>query len=121
MSPVKNKPTISLAPAQSGPGHQALTRMPSFYQPVDERQREPLYRDYVGFLGRRNGDMDFQQRRYSKREAHLASLAASRAHFDGRFDPELFRRQYVRYDRRQGTDAAMQLLLLFCKVNAGEA
>ena len=121
MSSVKDKPAISLALPQSGPGPAALTRIPSFYQPVDESQRELLYRDYVGFLGRRNGDMDFEQRRYSKREAHLGTLAASRAHFDGRFDPELFRRQYARYDRRQETDAATQLLLLFCKVNAGEA
>jgi hypothetical protein len=121
MSSVKNKQPISFATSPSGPGHAVLARLPSFYQPVDETQREPLYRDYVGFLGRRNGDMDFEQRRYSKREAHLATLARSRALFDGRFDPDLFRRQYARYDRRQETDAAMQLLLLFCKVNAGEA
>jgi hypothetical protein len=121
MSSVENKPAISFVTALSPPSPGALTRVPSFYQPVDELRREALYADYVGFLGRRNGEMDFERRRYSKREAHLASLAASSPQFAGRFDLDLFRSQYARYDRRKDTDAAMQLLLLFCKVNAGEA
>jgi hypothetical protein len=95
--------------------------VPSFYQPVDETDRAALYRDYVRFLSRRNGEMDFQRRRYSRREAHLEALASSRARFAGRFDEDLFRRQYRRYDRAQDTSPATQLLLIFCKVNAGEA
>jgi hypothetical protein len=93
----------------------------SFYQPVDEPQRDALYASYVGFLERRNGEMDFAHRRYSKREDHLRSLASSRVTYQGPFDMELFRRQYARYDRGQETSAATQLLLVFCKVNAGEA
>jgi hypothetical protein len=121
MSTAEDKPSIAAVPAISGTRPAALTRVPSFYQPVDETRRESLYGDYVGFLERRNGEMDFAQRRYSKREAHLARLASSGAHFDGHFDLELFRSQYARYDRSRETDSAMQLLLLFCKVNAGEA
>ncbi|HEY0705150.1 MAG TPA: hypothetical protein VGG33_00030 [Polyangia bacterium] len=98
-----------------------LTRVPSFYQPVDDVHRDAIYGDYVGFLGRRNGEMNFEERRYSKREAHLAKLDTSRAVFEGRFDPALFRGQYNKYDKRKETDAATQLLLIFCKVNAGEA
>jgi hypothetical protein len=93
----------------------------SFYQPVDEPQREALYGDYVAFLERRNGEMDFARRRYSKREAHLQALGAADVTYQGRFDEEQFRRQYARYDRAEPTDAATQLLLMFCKVNAGEA
>ena len=50
----------------------------SFYQSVDSRDREAIFGDYVGFLGRRNGEMDFSRRRYSKREAHLEALAAGK-------------------------------------------
>src|SRR5437868_9813918 len=95
--------------------------IPSFYQPVDESDRTALYRDYVQFLAGRNGEMDFQRRRYSLREAHLEALASSRARFADHFDEDLFRRQYRRYDRAQDTSPATQLLLIFCKVNAGEA
>ena len=93
----------------------------SFYQPVDEPQREARYVDYLAFLGRRNGEMNFARRRYSKREAHLQALAAAQVTYQGRFDPDLFRRQYVHYDTAEPTDPATQLLLMFCKVNAGEA
>jgi hypothetical protein len=93
----------------------------SFYQPVDENNAEALYRDYLAFLGRRNGEMDFELRRYSKRENHLRSLQASTARYGGSFDHDLFRRQYHAYDRSQATSPATQLLLIFCKVNAGEA
>jgi hypothetical protein len=116
MSLLENKPSQAVS-ASSG----TLVHVPSFYQPVDEAQRDGIYRDYVGFLGRRNGDMDFEARRYSKREDHLAKLVASKARFDGRFDLDLFRGQYAKYDRRKETDAVTQLLLIFCKVNAGEA
>jgi hypothetical protein len=93
----------------------------SFYQPVDSRDREAIFGDYVGFLGRRNGDMDFQRRLYSKREQHLRALDATPTWFSGPFDGELFRQQYTSYDRSRETSAATQLLLIFCKVNAGEA
>ena len=93
----------------------------SFYQPVDEPQREALYGSYLAFLERRNGDMDFARRRYSKREAHLEALDSAKVTYEGHFDPDLFRRQYARYDRAEETDPATQLLLMFCKVNAGEA
>lgn len=94
---------------------------PSFYQPVDESQRELGYQEYLQFLARRNGEMDFERRRYSHREAHLAALAASAPSHRGPFDGELFRAQFRRYDRRLETDPTTQLLLIFCKVNAGEA
>ncbi len=94
---------------------------PSFYQPVDEGEREALYASYVEFLGRRNGEMDFERRRYSKREAHLQALDGASLAFRGPFDPEAFRRQYAHYDKGEATPAATQLLLMFCKVNAGEA
>jgi hypothetical protein len=93
----------------------------SFYQAVDSRDREAIFGDYVGFLGRRNGDMDFDRRRYSKREHHLQALDATPTWFSGPFDPVLFRQQYAAYDRSRETSPAMQLLLIFCKVNAGEA
>jgi hypothetical protein len=102
--------------------HRAVpTRSPSFYQAVDENGREALYGEYVQFLARRNGDMDFARRRYSKREEHLQALRAAAVSYQDHFDEELFRRQYAHYDKRQPTSAATQLLLMFCKVNAGEA
>jgi hypothetical protein len=93
----------------------------SFYQSVDSRDREAIFGDYVGFLGRRNGDMDFDRRRYSKREQHLQALDVTPTWFSGPFDPQLFRQQYAAYDRSRETSPATQLLLIFCKVNAGEA
>jgi hypothetical protein len=93
----------------------------SFYQSVDSEQRENGFLAYLRFLERRNGRMDFEQRRYSAREAHLAELRSAVAIYAGHFDAELFRDQYRAYDTRRATPAVMQLLLLFCKVNAGEA
>jgi hypothetical protein len=93
----------------------------SFYQPVDEGQQAALYGTYVEFLGRRNGEMDFERRQYSKREAHLQALEAAPVTFQGPFDAETFRRQYAHYDTSQPTSPATQLLLMFCKANAGEA
>jgi hypothetical protein len=93
----------------------------SFYQTVDIRGGEDGFHAYLRFLEKRNGQMDFERRRYMAREAHLAQLKNSTAAYAGPFDQELFRRQYRSYDRRQETSAVTQLLLLFCKVNAGEA
>ena len=93
----------------------------SFYQSVDTGDREAVFGDYVRFLGRRNGDMDFQRRTYSQREQHLQALDATPTWFSGPFDQGLFRRQYAAFDRHQDTSLATQLLLMFCKVNAGEA
>src|SRR5687767_12026023 len=106
---------------EASPSRALKLRPMSFYQPVDETDREALFREYIQFLTRRNGEMDFDKRLYSKREAHLATLAASEARYTDRFDEVLFRSQYGRYDRSQETSAATQLLLLFCKINAGEA
>jgi hypothetical protein len=94
---------------------------PSFYQPVDINGREDGFQAYLQFLRQRNGRMDFERRHYEEREAHLQRLAGSKVTYAGPFDEELFRRQYRSYDRRQETSSATQLLLLFCKVNAGEA
>jgi hypothetical protein len=94
---------------------------PSFYQPVDRSQSEALYRSYLGFLERRNGDMDFHRRRYSKREEQMEALAKAKVTYNGPFDADLFRRQYARYNLALDTPAATQLLLIFCKANAGEA
>lgn len=101
----------------------SLQRKPraSFYQLVEDKNGDSLYREYVDFLGRRNGTMDFERRHYSTREEHLQKLASTKAHYNGAFDPKLFRDQYVRYDKSKETSAATQLLLIFCKVNAGEA
>ena len=98
-----------------------LTPELSFYQPVDIRAREDGFRAYLEFLEKRNGQMDFERRWYSEREAHLHHLQSSTAVYAGPFEEEVFRRQYRSYDRRQETSAVTQLLLLFCKVNAGEA
>lgn len=65
--------------------------------------------------------MSFERREYTKREAHLAALASCSAAYAGPFDEAVFRRQYRRYDARQATSDATQLLLMFCQVNAGEA
>ena len=65
--------------------------------------------------------MDFEaaavlQARGPPRPAGRGERALSRA-----LRPGAISRQYVRYDRGKETDPATQLLLLFCKVNAGEA
>lgn len=93
----------------------------SFYQTVDIRGREDGFQAYLRFLAERNGQMDFVRREYATREAHLASLRSAPTAYVGPFDEELFRRQYRSYDRRVETSAVTQLLLMFCKVNAGEA
>jgi len=108
-------PTTPSVSRLTGPHHG------SFYQPVDMTGREDGFRAYLKFLERRNGAMDFQLRRYAAREEHLQALQTSTAAYQGPFDEQLFRRQYRAYDRRQETSSATQLLLLFCKVNAGEA
>jgi hypothetical protein len=109
----------------TGNGEPRVTRVsatePSFYQPVDIRGKEDGFEAYLRFLEERNGKMDFERRQYTAREEHLERLRSSTAAYVGPFDEALFRRQYRSYDRRQETSPATQLLLLFCKVNAGEA
>jgi len=100
-------------------GQQTSLAEPSFYLPVDETGREALYRQYLGFLGDRNGQMDFEARRYSKRDESLSAMAASPVRYRGAFDEALF--QYTNYRSSEETPDAMKLLLILCKMNAGEA
>jgi hypothetical protein len=97
------------------------SREPSFFEPVDETDREALYREYLRFLTDRNGEMDFECRRYSKREEHLRAMASSTVRHRESFDEDLFRRQYADYRPGEATPAFMKLLLVLCKMNAGEA
>jgi hypothetical protein len=92
-----------------------------FFRPVDETGREALYTEYLGFLADRNGEMDFLSRRYSKRERHLRAMARSTVRHRQPLDQELFRRQGATYRSSEATPDAMKLLLILCKMNAGEA
>lgn len=98
----------------------APARPRSFFQPIDADQSEAVLEEYVRFIHRRNGEADFERFTFSKREAHMAELHATRVRFEGRFDGSLFRRQLRRYDRSVETPWVEKLLLVLCKMNAAE-
>jgi len=93
----------------------------SFFQPIDESRTETIFEEYVRFLERRNGAVDFACRTFTKREEHIAELRAATTRFAGRFDETLFRGQYDRYDPSIETSWVTKLLLVLCKVNAAES
>jgi len=92
---------------------------PSFFAPAPGRDADDLWADYRAFLTERNGVLDVDTG-FDKREAAMRDMASWGGTFDGRVDPERFRRNYTAYDG-EGLTGPELALLAFCKVNAGEA
>lgn len=98
------------------------TQQPSFYGSVDDTQRGPLLQAYVDYLHARNGQLDPQTSRLPKREISLEVMNSSDVRFDGQLSQAHFDRLYAHFSASDpALTPAMLILLLFCKMNAGEA
>lgn len=98
------------------------TRMPSFFDPVDDGQREPLLQAYLDYLVQRDGPVEPGTGRLPKREVSLAAMNSTGVRYDGEISQADFDRLYSRFSAAAPElSRTLLLLLLFCKMNAGEA
>jgi hypothetical protein len=100
------------------------TSKSSFYERVDESQREVLLEAYLEYLARRNGPLDKGTGTLPKREARLQEMnaAAAAMPIGGDISQSDFDRLYAGW-RESADELTPELLLLLtlCKMNAGEA
>jgi hypothetical protein len=97
-------------------------RLPSFFSQVDNTQREALLKAYIDHLLSRDGQLDPQTGTLPKREISLEQMNASPLRFTGKLSQVDFDRLYHHFSPTDpGLNPAMLLLLLFCKMNGGEA
>ncbi|HNT26451.1 MAG TPA: hypothetical protein PKM21_18940 [Anaerolineales bacterium] len=98
------------------------TRSDSFYARVDDAQRQALLQAYIDHLQARNGQLDPSTGRLPRREASLETMNASDVRYAGQVSQAHFDRLYANFSASDPhLDPALLLLLLFCKMNAGEA
>ncbi|MBN2148945.1 MAG: hypothetical protein JW726_16290 [Anaerolineales bacterium] len=98
------------------------THTPSFYGKVDDAQREALLQAYVDYLTRRNGDIDPQTGCLPLREISLEQMNSSDVRFQGQISQAHFDRLFANFSASDPElHPALLALLLFCKMNAGEA
>jgi hypothetical protein len=97
-------------------------RIPSFFEPVDDRQRDALLKAYIEYLGQRNGPIDPANSQLPKREADLAAMNASDVRYAGEISQTNFDQLYRNFSGSSPLlNSVLLLILLFSKMNAGEA
>ena len=97
-------------------------RTPSFYGKVDDGQRQPLLQVYLDSLLQRDGPIDPHTGRLPLRETSLEHMNASPVRYAGQVSQAHFNRLYTNFSASDpDLSPALLLLLLFCKMNAGEA
>jgi hypothetical protein len=82
------------------------------------REKFPAFQEH---LAQRDGELDLKARRLSRRDASLQRLVDSPVRYQGPFDKALFAAQYREFDKNKLTPEAVQILLVFVKLNATEA
>jgi len=99
-----------------------LSSSQSFYAKVDDAQREKLLQAYVDFLNQKNGQLDPQTGRLPRRELSLEQMNTAPVRYSGQVSQADFDRLYTKFSASDPKlNPALLLLLLFCKMNAGEA
>ncbi len=94
----------------------------SFFGKVDDTQRQPLLEAYLEYLNRRNGQIEQGTGRLPLREVSLEEMNASKVRFAGQVPQAEFERLYANFSASDPQlTREMLTLLLFCKMNAGEA
>lgn len=96
-----------------------MSQAPSFYAPVPESPREDLLNAYLAFLEKRNGSLDATVP-FPKREAWLDESRGWSVRSRHAVDPTAFQRGWSGGTSDLG-DLALQTLLSFVRINAGEA
>lgn len=98
------------------------THIPSFFDPVDDAQREPMLQAYLDFLVQRDGPVQPGTGMLPKREVALAAMNNTSIHYSGALSQADFDRLYSHFTASAPElSRTLLLLLLFCKMNAGEA
>ena len=94
----------------------------SFFDPVDEQNRQANLQSYLGHLSERNGELDKAAEQFSLREAALQEMNQSQVRSNVKVGQKDFERLYSHFD---ASDPALSpellVLLIYCKMNAGEA
>lgn len=104
---------------------------PSFYALApDLAEADDLWASYLGFLEQRNGALSGglgalsgtlpEAGGFERREQQLDELDSRIAEFSGHIDPDVFNRNYERYQDKDLSEETL-VLLAFVKMNAGEA
>ena len=94
----------------------------SFYGPVDDAQRQALLEGYLDYLNRRDGAYDPQTSTLQLREASLEEMNASALRFAGQMSQEDFDHLFANFSpAARELSPELLMLLVFCKMNAGEA
>jgi hypothetical protein len=86
--------------------------------PIEVRKSQR--KQYRAFLSERDGEVDFNRRTLSRREAKMQKYEQPLARLR-EMDEPTFAKQYERYDESRRTSPEMLLLLALVKVNAAEA
>lgn len=98
----------------------ATALRPTLYGSVPETPREDLLRDYLAFLGRRNGSTEVG-RPFPERERWLEAADGTSIRHQGELSAADFEHHYVTFDPKREASKAMIALLALVKMNAGEA
>ncbi len=93
-----------------------------FYEPVDDTQREALLGEYIAYLERRNGRIEPGSGVLPEREISLAAMDEAARRRVEPLSQAQFDRLWSDFDPSAAAqDPKMLLLLLFSKMNGGEA
>jgi len=86
--------------------------------PIEVRRAQR--KQYRAFLAERDGDVDFNRRTLTRREARMRTYEQPLPHLRS-MDEQTFALQYDAFDARRKSSPEMLLLLALVKVNAAEA
>jgi hypothetical protein len=97
------------------------TTYTDFFSPVAVgARRDETIAAYLGFLEHRNGTAS-PDAAFPHRERWLEAADASPVRYPKTLAPELFERNFARFDAKEINDPALRALLAFLKINSGEA
>lgn len=98
------------------------TARTSFYQTLDESNKDALLQEYLGYLQQRNGTLDPKTGTLPRREESLSVMDSSPLRSSRPVNQADFDRLYGRISPGDSAlTPELLLLMTFCKMNAGEA
>src|SRR5690606_33113245 len=109
----------TVSPLCSAPMESAMSQRLSFYGSTPEDPRDDLLSSYLTVLERRNGSLDIE-RPFPTREAWMEESEGWTVRSRRRVDPQAFMEGFTGGQTDRG-DLALQALLTFVRINAGEA
>ena len=90
------------------------------FEPLSRAERQDVLAQYLGYLRRRDGAIDYQGRTLSRREERKKRFQASPARWQGPVDAAAFHRNHAAKRPEPRLDPLMLWLLATAKANRGE-